>query len=180
MFGIGMLGVIIIGFVLVLTSFINWVSIDHRDRVGSTITTFILSTVVGVGIYFIGLLGIHCGFINNPGNVAVSKAVNEYNIKSLKPVESIRGSFVLGSGNISSDGYFYTLIDTGNGTFKKEKFPCHSTFLKETGGTKITVYKTTYTNERYTFWTGEKEIREDISYLIEVPKGTIIEEYQVM
>lgn len=180
MFGIGLLGVLVIVLAITVILFVFICSRGHRDNIGATVVATILSLVVGISIYGMGSLIFKTEFINSPSNERVDEIVSVKNIKSLKPVESISGSFVLGSGSFSSEGYFYTLIEVGDGIYRKAKYPTSDTYLKETGKCVVTEYQTTYTNKRYTFWTGDKVVRHGEYWLIEVPKGTIIEEYQVM
>lgn len=182
MFGIGAVAVFLILGILSITMFVAYLVYPNKRAVkGEVLPTFLISTGIGVFLYLMSIMMIPCYYINHKDNYFNNEIISEWNIRSLKPVDSISGSFVLGSGSISGSSYFYTLTEVQDGMIMKEKYSINDTFLKETGNHKVVEYKKSFYNTRYTYLTGDKSpVHSRSWYLIEVPKGTIIEHYEVM
>lgn len=104
-----------------------------------------------------------------------------WNIKSVKFDTRYQGSFVLGTGSIEHKDYYYVFTDMGNNQWLKQKFPMETTFIREVATEpRALAYRRTMHSQWFKTWMWGLENFLDIteSYVLEVPKGTIIEEYK--
>jgi len=104
-----------------------------------------------------------------------------WNIKSTKPVDQVSGRFTLGSGTIQTTDYFYILIDNNDGSYTKWKIPTNMTRIVEANvAPNLARYNKVY-RPKYMkiLWGANFDHTEDY-YILTVPKGTIIEQYQIM
>lgn len=104
-----------------------------------------------------------------------------WNIKSVKFDTRYQGSFILGTGSFEHRDYYYVFTDMGNGQWLKQKFPMETTYVKEvTTPPRALEYTRTMHSNWYKKWFFGIENFLDIttSYVLEVPIGTIVEEYK--
>jgi hypothetical protein len=104
-----------------------------------------------------------------------------WNIKSVKFDNRYSGSFFIWTGHLENRDYYYVFTDMGNGQWLKQRFPIETTYLKEVDTQpRALVYRRTSHSIWFKKWMFGLENFLDIteSYVLEVPKGTIIEEYK--
>lgn len=99
------------------------------------------------------------------------------NITSIKNNDEVGGHFALGCGNIEQTEYYYYYYKSVEGYVRGKK-PVDKTFIVEDGSDKphIEVYMTHYESKSGLF----KYIdEEDEKYKIIVPKGTVVNRFEV-
>jgi hypothetical protein len=99
------------------------------------------------------------------------------NIQSIKNNDEVGGNFMLGCGNIEQTEYYYYYYKSVEGYVRGKK-PVDKTFIVEDGSDKphIEVYMTHYESKSGLF----KYIdEEDEKYKIIVPKGTVVNRFEV-
>lgn len=180
-----MIGIIPIAFAFIEVCFLIWVwsfyKTNSRFDSDEKWTMTIISVMVAPVICLVFLAFTHELLKDSPNNKNVDKVVNTFNIKSMKPTSNVSGSFVLGSGSINTSEYFITLVDIGNGYYKKMKFDVNSTLITESDVTPVVYEIESYnTNKLFTLLTGFNFFNKTTIYSISIPKGSIIESYQVM
>lgn len=180
-----MIGIIPIAVAFIEVCFLIWVwtlykcNAHFKNEEKWTMT--IVSVFVAPIICIVFLAFTHDLLDDSPNNKKVETVINTLNIKSMKPTSNIRGSFVLGSGSIDTSDYFVTLVDVGNGYYRKMKFNVDSTVITESDGTPVVCEIESYdTNKLFTLLTGFNFFNKTTIYSISIPKGSIIESYQVM
>lgn len=105
-------------------------------------------------------------------------------IYSLKDVNSgLKGSFILGTGSISSTWYYQSYVETDDG-FHKEKYDQDITYIKETDSVKPKIEK--YIRREHLNWfdtwlTGStiSDSRHYVKYILYVPENTIIKNFRL-
>lgn len=138
---------------------IDWVSSLFFNLVASVLTVFLLIA-------------------------ADQKKVETYykyycNIHSLKNSNDIRGSFVLGSGNMEQVEYYYYYFKDINGYFKRGKKEVSETVIEERENIVPHIERK---HIKYISRTGFVESYSDFpseKYKIVVPPGTVINKFEV-
>lgn len=105
-----------------------------------------------------------------------------WSIKSTKFDSKYHGSFILGTGSIEREEFYFVFTDMGGGRWLKQQFPMKDTYIVETSTPpRALAYHTIGHSDWHRFWFWGIENFLDISYkyVLEVPKGSIIEEYKL-
>lgn len=104
----------------------------------------------------------------------------ESKIVSLNKEKNISGSFVLGTGNISSTTYYYTYLDTKNG-YLLDEYRTSKTYIIENGENKVVSHHYRCDMPIASFMRGKKlqSARKNRSHQLFVPKNTIIKEFKL-
>jgi hypothetical protein len=130
-----------------------------------------VKTDIGTKILFIFLISVVL-FLTLPLTCDEVKIVKSVKIYSLHDDKEQSGSFILGSGFINENGYYYYFTKNGDTYYKDEV--SDKTGIIETDETPKLVTITVYPN----IWYGKCfKIRK--SHKLYVPKGTIIKEFKV-
>jgi len=104
-----------------------------------------------------------------------------WSIKSVKFDNRYTGSFFIWTGHIENHDYYYVFTDMGNNQWLKQKFPMEITYLREvdTQPRALEYLRTRSCNwYRKWFWGIDNFMDMSTTYVLEVPKGTIVEEYK--
>jgi hypothetical protein len=163
---------------LIILFWLLLVYINRKD-----IYNAILWPIIGALIFwYIGGNIAACIIQDNPSMYTKhDQLTSSWNIKSVKFDTRYIGSFVLGTGSIEHRDYYYVFTDMGNNQWLKQKFPMETTFIKEvtTEPRALAYRRTIYSQWLKTWmWWLENFLDTTESYVLEVPKGTIIEEYK--
>jgi len=99
-------------------------------------------------------------------------------IQSLKNSNDIQGSFVLGTGSVEQVEYYYYYFKDINGYFRRGKKQVENTVIEERGGTPHIERKYI---KRVSITGIVKSYKDQPSeeYKIVVPKGTVINKFEV-
>lgn len=130
----------------------------------------ILFNIVVLYVYF----GVSCILW-----LSISKEEEEYSgkyipIVSLERGYSVKGNFVLGTGSIEGEEYYYMYNSLGDNTYKLFKLPCDEYVVKETNEIPPGIRKIKITRTLGKLYS----IDEEDEKIINVPKGTIIKEFK--
>jgi len=110
-----------------------------------------------------------------------TKPICTWDIKSMKPDQEIHGNFTLGSGSINTTPVFYVLTYAGDGFWKKETFPTNASLITETDEKPYILREDTISHSKaFKFMFGFDHNWHTSQYKFYVPKGTIIEKYNIM
>ena len=104
-----------------------------------------------------------------------------WDIKSVKFDSAYKGAFVLGTGSFERQDYYYVYTYMGNNTWQKQRFLIAETFIRETDTPpRALAYRRTFHSNWYKKWFWGIENFLDIKefYILEIPKGSIIEEFK--
>ena len=163
---------IILAIVVFVVSLI--LCLDEGDGiVASTIVTLIFSTVIGLLSSLLFLIP----------NTFIPKEEKEYSsvshkIVALKDTKESKGSFILGSGYIDEELYYYYFEETSEG-LKKRKLRASDCYIKYDDNPRVIEYTHTGYKKAYHYIYATPEVIHVTYYVIYVPKGSITNEFKV-
>ena len=107
--------------------------------------------------------------------------IGGWEIKSVKFDTRYKGAFFLGTGSIESHDYYYVFTAMNDGKWMKQKFPMESTYIKEVSTPPRALEYTRTVNcawYKKWLWSIDNFLPMITLYTLEVPVGTIVEEYK--
>lgn len=166
-------GVFLIGLIVILTIglsvlFYKWESFEGIPVILSVLFGLFSSTILTVAIF--------------PVVRWVDSDITEYysrraNITSIKNSSEVGGNFTLGCGNIEQTEYYYYYYKSVDGYVRGKK-PVNETFIVEDSSDKPHVeVEMTHFESKSGLFTYHDE--ENSKYKIVVPKGTVVNKFEV-
>lgn len=161
-----MLTIIIFGIIGLITSIIKYKS---KDRAGQYMIWFI-------GFWVGGLLGYLVAWALP---METYDKEYSYNIETLQDNSSINGSFFLGSGYFEGT-MKYVFYYEENGYYKMKQLNHDRVSIKYTNDKpRFIIIEKTPTNSYINYFAIDEPTKTDVMYIIEVPKGTIKNDYNL-
>lgn len=157
-------------FIIIRVTIYTFKKADKCNRITDNILLSILFNVL-VSVFYCFLSFYLWFLISNKKEEHSGKYIP---IVSLERGSNIEGHFILGSGSIKEEDYYYMYNDLGNNTFKLIKFPCNEYTIKETDEVPPGIRKLKVTRTFGILYL----IEEENEKIINVPKGTIIKEFK--
>lgn len=109
---------------------------------------------------------------------------DHYPIASLRASNEIHGSFFLGCGGIGATEKYYFMYDLGNGHYRRDNVYTDQAVIHETDSEKPNLSYQRYMvyNSRIGKWWPSYLLfkhRKNSNYVLTVPKGTVIQRFEV-
>lgn len=161
---------ILLGIVFVVTVVMVMV-----DTSGELILSIIVGVVVDIVLLFVAGAIVYANLFDT--HKVFEERISVY---SIKDTTNINGQFVLGSGTVNEEQYFY-FVSEKEGFKSVDKVSTDSSRIKE-GGFKtpyMKKYKYVYDNKFIRFMFGETAINRGNAYDFYLPKNTVTQEYKV-
>lgn len=105
-------------------------------------------------------------------------------IASLRTSNEVQGAFFLGCGGIGTTEKYYFMYDLGNGNYQRDNVYTDRVVIHETNNEKpnLTYQRYVIYNARVGKWWPSKFLfmdRRNLDYVLTVPKGTVIQRFEV-
>lgn len=158
---------------------INWAVYIWRKKV---LEGLIVASIVTLLVWFLIFGGILGNVINNTPSWYKTHNWLEtsWDIKSSAFEVRNSGSFILWTANFEQHDYYYVFTYMGNNQWKKQRIRVEDTLISEVATQpRLLQYRQTRQCDWYWKWFLGLENFMDITtvYVLEVPKGTIVEKY---
>lgn len=166
-------GVFLIGLIVILTIglsvlFYKWESFEGIPVILSVLFGLFSSTILTVGIFPV------VRWIDSDTTEYYSRRAN---ITSIKNSNEVGGNFTLGCGNIEQTEYYYYYYKSVDGYVRGKK-PVNETFIVEDSSDRPHVeVNVTHFESKSGLFTYHDE--ENSKYKIVVPKGTVVNKFEV-
>lgn len=157
-------------FIIIRVIIFAFKAADEDTTIGQSI---FLSIILNIPVSMIYIILSYTLWVVIP-----KKEIKEYTgkyipIVSLERDSNIKGSFILGTGSIEEIDYYYMYNNLKNNTYKLFKLPCKEYIIRETDEVLPGIRKVKITKTFWKFYL----IEEENEKIINVPKGTIIKEF---